>query len=302
MSADGTTADATTAGGAPRARRWLVTGAHGMLGRDLAAALEGREVTLLGRADLDVTDRDAVAEAVRGHDVVVNAAAYTAVDAAETDEERALAVNGTAVGHLAEAAAASGARLVQVSTDYVFDGSATEPYAEDAPFAPVSAYGRTKAEGERLALAAHPDGTYVVRTAWLYGQHGPNFATTMLKLAAQRDTVSVVDDQVGQPTWTGDLARQVVALVDADAPAGVYHGTASGRASWFDFARAVFATAGLDPERVLPTDSSSFVRPAPRPAFSVLGHDAWSAAGLAPMRAWDEALGDAARQGVLTLP
>lgn len=302
MSDDGATTDATTAGGAPRARRWLVTGAHGMLGRDLAAALEGREVTLLGRADLDVTDRDAVAAAVRGHDVVVNAAAYTAVDAAETDEERALAVNGTAVGHLAEAAAASGARLVQVSTDYVFDGSATEPYAEDAPLAPVSAYGRTKAEGERLALAAHPDGTYVVRTAWLYGQHGPNFATTMLKLAAQRETVSVVDDQVGQPTWTGDLARQIVALVDADAPAGIYHGTASGRASWFDFARAVFRTAGLDPERVQPTDSSSFVRPAPRPAFSVLGHDAWSRAGLAPMRAWDEALAEAARQGVLTLP
>ena len=282
--------------------RFLVTGARGMLGRDLEAALAGRPVTLLGRADLDVTDPAAVADAVRGHDVVVNAAAYTAVDAAEDDEATALAVNGTAVGHLAEAAAASGAKLVQVSTDYVFDGSATEPYAEDAPLAPVSAYGRTKAEGERLARAAHPDGTFVVRTAWLYGQHGPNFATTMLKLAAARDTVSVVDDQVGQPTWTADLAAQIVALVDSGAPAGVYHGTASGRASWFDFARAVFSAAGLDPERVLPTDSSAFVRPAPRPAFSVLGHGAWERAGLAPMRAWDDALADAARRGVLTTP
>ena len=282
--------------------RFLVTGARGMLGRDLEAALAGRPVTLLGRADLDVTDPSAVADAVRGHDVVVNAAAYTAVDAAEDDEATALAVNGTAVGHLAEAAAASGAKLVQVSTDYVFDGSATEPYAEDAPLAPVSAYGRTKAEGERLALAAHPDGTFVVRTAWLYGQHGPNFATTMLKLAAARDTVSVVDDQVGQPTWTADLAAQIVALVDSGAPAGVYHGTASGRASWFDFARAVFSAAGLDPARVLPTDSSAFVRPAPRPAFSVLGHGAWERAGLAPMRAWDDALADAARRGVLTAP
>lgn len=282
--------------------RFLVTGARGMLGRDLEAALEGRPVTLLGRADLDVTDPRAVADAVRGHDVVVNAAAYTAVDAAETDEAAALAVNGTAVGHLAEAAAASGAKLVQVSTDYVFDGTATQPYAEDAPLAPVSAYGRTKAEGERLARAAHPDGTFVVRTAWLYGQHGPNFATTMLKLAASRDTVSVVDDQVGQPTWTADLARQIVALVDSGAPAGVYHGTASGRGSWFDLAGAVFEEAGLDPERVLPTDSSAFVRPAPRPAFSVLGHDAWSTAGLAPMRPWREALAAAAGQGVLATP
>ncbi|WP_460513189.1 dTDP-4-dehydrorhamnose reductase [Frigoribacterium salinisoli] len=282
--------------------RFLVTGARGMLGRDLEAALAGRPVTLLGRADLDVTDPRAVADAVHGHDVVVNAAAYTAVDAAETDEATALAVNGTAVGHLARAAAASGAKLVQVSTDYVFDGTATEPYAEDAPLAPVSAYGRTKAEGERLARAAHPDGTFVVRTAWLYGQHGPNFATTMLKLAAARDTVSVVDDQVGQPTWTADLARQIVALVDSDAPAGTYHGTAAGRGSWFDFARAVFEVAGLDPERVLPTDSSAFVRPAPRPAFSVLGHDGWSAAGLAPMRPWREALTEAADQGVLATP
>lgn len=282
--------------------RFLVTGARGMLGRDLEAALAGRPVTLLGRADLDVTDPEAVADAVHGHDVVVNAAAYTAVDAAETDEATALAVNGTAVGHLAQAAAASGAKLVQVSTDYVFDGTATEPYSEDAPLAPVSAYGRTKAEGERLARAAHPDGTFVVRTAWLYGQHGPNFATTMLKLAASRETVSVVEDQVGQPTWTADLAQQIVALVDSGAPAGVYHGTASGRGSWFDFARAVFEEAGLDPERVLPTDSSAFVRPAPRPAFSVLGHDAWAAAGLAPMRPWREALTAAAGQGVLATP
>ncbi|TWX40256.1 dTDP-4-dehydrorhamnose reductase [Frigoribacterium sp. ACAM 257] len=287
--------DATTAG----RRRWLVTGARGMLGSDLLEALFGRDVTVLGRADLDVTDRDAVFAAVQGHDVVVNAAAYTAVDAAESDEEAALAVNGTAAGLLAEAAASVGAVFVQVSTDYVFDGTATSPYAEDAPLAPVSAYGRTKAEGERLALQANPDRTYVVRTAWLYGQHGPNFAKTMLKLAATRDTVSVVDDQVGQPTWTLDLAHQIVALVDSGAPAGVYHGTNSGTASWFDFARAVFTAAGLDAARVEPTDSSTFVRPAPRPSYSVLGHGAWEQAGLAPLRPWTEALTEAADRGVL---
>ncbi|MCJ0699763.1 dTDP-4-dehydrorhamnose reductase [Frigoribacterium sp. CFBP9039] len=284
----------------PQNLRYLVTGARGMLGSDLLEALFGREVTVLGRADLDVTDRDAVFSAVAGHDVVINAAAYTAVDAAETDEEAARAVNGTAAGLLGEATASSGARLVQVSTDYVFDGTATEPYAESTPLAPVSAYGRTKAEGERLAREANPDGTYIVRTAWLYGQHGPNFAKTMLRLASTHDTVSVVDDQIGQPTWTLDLAEQIVRLVDSDAPAGVYHGTNGGRASWFDFARAVFETAGLDADRVKATDSSSFVRPAPRPAFSVLGHDAWTAAGLAPLRPWDEALHDAAAKGVFS--
>jgi dTDP-4-dehydrorhamnose reductase len=279
--------------------KYLVTGARGMLGTDLLEALFGRDVTVLGRADLDVTDRDAVFAAVQGHDVVVNAAAYTAVDAAETDEEAALAVNGTAAGLLGEATASVGAKFVQVSTDYVFGGDATEPYAEDAAIAPVSAYGRTKAEGEKLALAANPDGTYVVRTAWLYGAHGGNFAKTMVKLAASHETVKVVDDQLGQPTWTADLATQIVALLDSDAPAGVYHGTNSGSASWFEFAQAVFDEAGLDPARVLPTDSSAFVRPAPRPSYSVLGHDAWARAGLTSMRPWREALAEAANRGVL---
>jgi len=286
----------------PQHAKYLVTGARGMLGSDLVEALFGRDVTLLGRSELDVTDRDAVFAAVEGHDVVVNAAAWTAVDAAETDEEAALAVNGTAVGLLGEATAASGAKLVTVSTDYVFAGDAVAPYAEDAPYAPLNAYGRTKAVGERAALAANPRGTYVVRTAWLYGRHGANFPRTMLGLAATRDTFSVVADQVGQPTWTLDLAHRIVDLVDADAPAGVYHGTASGQASWFDFAQETLRLAGLDPERVLPTDSSSFVRPAPRPAYSVLGHDAWRRAGLEPMRDWREALAEASATGVLTEP
>jgi dTDP-4-dehydrorhamnose reductase len=187
---------------------------------------------------------------------------------------------------------------VQISTDYVFDGTATEPYPEDAPLRPLGAYGRTKAEGERRVLAAHP-AAYVVRAAWLYGAAGGNFAATMLRLAGERDTVEVVTDQVGQPTWTADLAAAVVALLDADAPAGVYHGTNAGRASWFDFARAVFAENGLDPERVRPTDSSRFVRPAPRPAYSVLGHDAWSAAGLAAPRGWRDALTAAVAEGAV---
>lgn len=278
--------------------RYLVTGAGGMLGADLLRALDDRQVTALTRADLDVTDAAAVRAAVDGHDVVVNAAAYTKVDDAEAHEDEAFAVNATGAGNLAEAAAASGARLVQVSTDYVFDGTARTPYPEDAPRHPVSAYGRTKAEGEARVLAALPDRGYVVRTAWLYGAGGPNFAKTMLRLAGERDEVRVVTDQVGQPTWTGDLARQIVAMLDAGAPAGIYHGTNSGQASWFDFARAVLGVAGLDPEIIQPTTSDQFVRPAPRPAYSVLGHDAWSRAGLTPMRDWREALA-AAGPGLL---
>lgn len=279
--------------------KYLITGANGMLGQDLQQALAGRDVTALSRAELDVTDADAVRAAVAGHDVVVNAAAYTKVDDAETHEDEAYAINATGAANLARAAAEHGAILVQISTDYVFDGSATTPYPEDAPLNPVSAYGRTKAEGERLALEANPQRTIIVRTAWLYGAHGPNFARTMLRLAASHDTVSVVTDQVGQPSWTLDLARQIVALLDTGATSGIFNGTASGQASWFDFAKAVFRNAGLDPDRVTATDSSQFVRPAPRPAYSVLGHDSWRKVGLDPMRDWSSALSEAATQGVL---
>ncbi|AOX66770.1 dTDP-4-dehydrorhamnose reductase [Curtobacterium sp. BH-2-1-1] len=278
--------------------RTLITGAAGMLGRDLQLALQGRDVTALGRADLDITDPDAVDAAVAGHDVVINSAAYTKVDDAETHESDAAAVNATGPRLLAEAAVRHGAKLVTISTDYVFDGNGTAPYAEDAPTDPLNAYGRTKAEGEAHVRRIAPDSSYIVRTAWIYGAHGPNFAATMLRLAQTHDTVSVVTDQVGQPTWTGDLAARIVELVDADAPAGTYHGTNSGQGSWYDFTKAIFAENGLDPDRVLPTDSAAFVRPAPRPAYSVLGHGGWSRAGLAPMRDWREALHAATAAGV----
>jgi dTDP-4-dehydrorhamnose reductase len=276
---------------------YLVTGAHGMLGTDIVAALDGRDVTALGRGDLDITDSAAVRDAVAGHSVILNAAAYTRVDDAETDENSAYAVNAIGTRNLAAAAAESGATLVQYSTDYVFEGAATTPYREDSPTKPITAYGRTKAEGERLALELNPERTYILRTAWLYGRNGNNFASTMLRMAGERDTVSVVTDQVGQPTWTHDVAAQTIALLDAAAPAGIYHTTNSGQASWFDFAKAIFETAGLDPARVLPTNGSAFVRPAPRPAYSVLGHDAWRRAGLAPMRDWREALESAFATG-----
>ena len=272
--------------------RWLVTGAGGMLGRDLVSVLSaaGHDVTAARRADLDITDATAVKAAVAGHDVVVNAAAWTDVDGAEADEAAATAVNGTGTRHIAAACAATGARLLHVSTDYVFPGDATAPYPEDAPTDPVNGYGRSKLAGEVAVRDLLPDTGYIVRTAWLYGAHGPNFVATMLRLAQSRDIVDVVDDQRGQPTWSFALAEQLVRLglaaVDGTARAGAYHGTASGETTWFGLARAVFEEAGLDPERVRPTTSDKFVRPARRPAFSVLGHDRWAAAGLAPLPHW----------------
>ncbi|MFF2269689.1 dTDP-4-dehydrorhamnose reductase [Cellulosimicrobium cellulans] len=269
--------------------RWTVTGAGGMLGTDLVALLHarGEDVRALDRAGLDVTDAAAVDAVVRGSDVVVNAAAYTAVDAAEDDEARAFAVNAVGAQHVARSAARHGARLVHVSTDYVFDGGATDarPYAEDAALAPRSAYGRSKAAGERAVRSEHP-GALVVRTAWLYGAHGACFPRTIARLARERGSVDVVDDQVGQPTWTVDLADLVVRLVGAGAPGGAYHGTAQGQASWWELAREVVAAAGLDPEVVRPTSSAAFARPAPRPAWSVLGHDALGRQGVEPIPDW----------------
>jgi dTDP-4-dehydrorhamnose reductase len=233
-------------------------------------------------------------------DVVVNAAAWTDVDGAETDQVAATRINGMAPRTLAFDCHLHKAILLHVSTDYVFPGDASSPYPEDAPTDPINAYGRGKLVGEKAVLRMLPDTGYVVRTAWLYGAHGRNFVTTMLDLATRRDTVNVVDDQRGQPTWSRALAERLVALghraLAGTAPAGVYHGTAAGETTWFGLAREVFALAGLDPDRVHPVTSAEFVRLARRPAYSVLGHDRWSAAGLPPMADWREALREAVGQ------
>jgi dTDP-4-dehydrorhamnose reductase len=272
--------------------RLLVTGALGMLGTDVVALADARGIAVIGVdvADGDLTDAgqaELLVEASRP-DVIINCAAWTDVDAAEAAEDKATAVNGLAVENLARAAARQATRLIQVSTDYVFRGDATGvPYTEDAEPDPANAYGRSKLAGEKAALAA---GGVVVRTAWLYGAHGTNFVATMQRLERERDTVDVVDDQVGQPTWTHDLADRLLDLAQLPNARGVFHGTATGQTSWHGLARAVFRLIGADPERVRPTSSAAFPRPATRPAWSVLGQARWASIGLAPLPEWRDQL------------
>jgi dTDP-4-dehydrorhamnose reductase len=265
-----------------------------MLGRDLVALLEGRgeAVTGLSRSDLDITDAGAVRDALARWQpaVVVNCAAWTAVDEAESHEDAALGVNGAAVAGLAACCAAQGTALVQVSTDYVFDGLGREPYPEDGLPAPRTAYGRTKLTGERAVLEQAGLAGYVVRTAWLYGAHGPSFVATMVRKERGGGLVDVVNDQRGQPTWSMDVADRIHALITSAAPPGVYHATSSGETTWWGLAREVFRLLGADPARVRPAGSAALARPAPRPAYSVLGHAAWERAGLTPVGDWRHAL------------
>ena len=272
--------------------RVLVVGAGGMLGRDLMLELGDLNVEGLARKDLDIRDSTQVAEAVRGFDVVINAAAYTKVDDAETNVELAFGVNAMGAENLALGTAATNAHLVQVSTDYVFDGRAQTPYSEDSPTHPLSVYGQSKRNGENAVMKLNPRFS-IVRTAWLYGENGPNFPKTVARLGREREFLDVVDDQIGQPTSTIDVARLIRALILSGNPSGVFHATNSGATSWWKFAQVLFEKAGWDPTRVRPISSAEFVRPAPRPGWSVLGHDRWEACGLRAPRPWEEALEEA---------
>lgn len=272
-----------------------------MLGTDLAQMVRGRgdEAVQLDRSACDITSLEQVRSALAGADVVVNAAAYTAVDKAESDEAAAFAVNAVGARNVAMVGAQVGAQVVHISTDYVFDGLATQPYPEDAAQAPGSAYGRTKAAGEWAVRAVNPN-ALVVRTAWLYGAHGPNFVATMLRLAGERDTLTVVDDQIGQPTWTCDVADLVMRLLDIEVPGGYYHATSSGQTSWHGFAQEIFVLHGLDPARVAPIPTSQYPTPARRPLSSVLAHDTLKRHQVAQIAGWRSRLVAAVDAGLVT--
>lgn len=270
--------------------RWLITGGNGMLANDVRDQISarGHDVTSWDIDTLDITNSAQVFDLVTGFDAVVNCAAWVNAESAEENEAKAFALNSLGPAYLSAAAARTGAVIAHISTDYVFGGyERSAPFDEDSPAAPLSVYGRTKLSGE-WGVRAHNPRHYVFRTAWLYGSKGPCFPMTIAKFARDRDTLTVIDDQRGQPTWAKDVAAKLVEVVTADAPAGVYHLTSSGEASWYEFARAIAEADGTSPDKIAPITSAEFAQKAPRPAYSVLGHDRLRAAGIEPIGLWDE--------------
>jgi dTDP-4-dehydrorhamnose reductase len=283
--------------------RIVVTGAGGMVGRFLAdrARRQGRDVLALTSSQWDITDAAAAERFVEAGDVVINCAAYTKVDLAEQDSERAHTVNAVGAENVAHACARAGAELVHISTDYVFsglfEGEPARPYEIDDETGPLSVYGRTKLAGELAVLAAMPD-AHIVRTAWIYqGGDGGDFVATMRRLAAGDGPVDVVADQVGSPTYVGDLVDALLQVADGAIREPVLHAANEGQASRFEQAQAVFEAVGADPQRVRPVGTDRYPRPAPRPPYSVLSSRKSAAAGLTPLRPWREALADALRPG-----
>ena len=276
--------------------RIVITGAGGQLGGCLAAQAtdQGREVLALTSSQWDITDPAAAEAIVKSGDIVVNCAAYTDVDGAESDEARAYAVNEAAPEHIARACARAGARLIHVSTDFVFagdfGGAEAHPYEPGDETSPRGVYACSKRAGEVAALAALPEAV-VVRTAWVYtGGTGKDFVAVMRKLAAGDGPIKVVDDQVGSPTYVADLADALLQVADDSVPGPILHAANEGVVSRFGLARAVFAECGADPERVNPVSTEEFPRPAPRPTYSALSGRQSVAAGMAPLRPWRPAL------------
>lgn len=267
----------------------LITGAGGQLGHDLQRAFADDHVIALDRAALDVTREADVQAAVGDHrpDLVVHAAAYTAVDACETETEAAWRVNATASWWVARACAATGAAMTYISSDYVFDGTLGRPYTEFDAVNPRSMYGRSKEAGEQLVRQSL-DRHYIVRTSWVLGTQGGNFAKTMLRLGHERDALSVVDDQCGSPTFTFDLAPQIRRLA-VTGRHGTYHLTNTGHCTWFELAQAIFEQSGITVD-LTPTDTVTFGAPAPRPAYSVLDNLMSRQIGLPEMPAWQDSL------------
>jgi dTDP-4-dehydrorhamnose reductase len=277
---------------------WLITGGSGQLGIALTEELDSRGLVFsaFDSKDLDITQSSIIRDLVSQVSpmVIVNCAAWTDVDAAETNEAQASKVNSYGAENIALVAKNCGAKLIHVSTDYVFSGESETPWQVADEINPQSAYGRTKADGEGRVIGTYPENSSIVRTAWLYSPWGKNFAKTMTRLALNGDgEVRVVNDQIGQPTSATDLAKQLVELSLSSSPAEIYHSTNSGQATWFEFAQEIFKLSGADVNRIIPVSSSEYLRPAKRPSYSVLSHDSWAKTTIKPMRDWRIALIDA---------
>lgn len=277
---------------------WLITGGSGQLGIAVSQELGERGMIFhaWGSRELNITQEPIVRDVIvkLSPKIIINCAAWTDVDGAEANEMLACRVNSDGAENIALAAKQCGAKLIHISTDYVFSGESQVPWQVSDEINPQSAYGRTKAAGERRVLTAYPENSSVVRTAWLYSPWGKNFAKTMTRLAIKgKGEVKVVNDLMGQPTSATDLAKQLVALGQSTAPAGIYHGTNAGQATWFEFASEIFKLASADDSRVSPVPASAYPRTAKRPAYSVLGHERWGITSVPPMKDWKIALSEA---------
>ena len=276
---------------------WLVLGANGQLGQELFKLLKSKKIEVIG------TDRNEI-DFAKPNEIfgkldklnpfyIVNCGAYTQVDKAEEEPELANLINAQAVGVIAKFASERKIPFVHISTDYVFDGTSNTPYLEDNKLNPKSIYGSSKALGEKEALKNNPE-SYILRTAWVYGEHGNNFPKVIAKKLRNNESLNVVNDQIGSPTWTFDLASAIIEILEKKPAPGIYHVTNSESCSWFEFAQEIAKTINVDGKLVKPTDSKSFVRPAVRPKYSVLSNSKWKNAGLTPLRSWKEAWAKAA--------
>lgn len=274
---------------------WLLLGANGQLGRCLQDVLVKQNIKFeaTNRHDIDICDLQSVQSGFRQFkpSVVVNLAAWTDVDGAENHRDEAFLANATGAGNVAQIAENEGTRLIHISTDYVFDGTKTTPYLTDDVTNPVSVYGQSKLEGEQLVQQFHPNGSWIIRTAWLYSQYGKNFARTIVRKALQGGNLSVVNDSFGQPTSAVSLARQLIQVIERNPAPGIYHGTNTGQATWFDFASAIISEIQTN-ATVTPVSSLEFPTIAERPKFSVLDQKKWSEQGLESMQEWRTALAD----------
>lgn len=274
--------------------KWLVVGSRGQLGRSFCEILgaNGLEFAELSHDDGNISVRnfvDSKIDSIRPG-IIINAAAWTDVDAAETNESEANFVNADAVGYLAIAAKRLGSIFVHISTDYVFSGIGNVPWSEGDEKKPISAYGRSKAKGEDHVIKLYPEKSYIFRTSWLYSKYGTNFVKSMIRIALKnQNQVKVVGDQIGQPTNARDLVHQIMESIESRIPFGIYHATNAGQASWFEFAQEIFRNCDSDLSRILWVTSEEYPSAANRPAFSVLGQNAWANTGVKPMGDWEQA-------------
>lgn len=272
-----------------------ITGSDGQLGKSLKDAFSGtpHKITLLNRSLLDVTNSGSTTNIISSinPDWIINCAAYTNVDLAETEQDMCSSVNTKGVENLVAAALKTKSKFIQISTDYVFDGGKTAPWQENDELNPLSYYGKTKAAAESQILEDYISQSTIIRTSWLYSKYGKNFVKTMINIGDSGDSeLNVVSDQIGQPTSCVDLSYLILDVIDADLTGSILHGTNSGSASWYEFAKSIFQLSELDPERVKPILSENYPQKATRPKNSVLGHQLLSEVGLKPMRNWEIAL------------